>query len=353
MGLTRTASASRLSAIAAPMVSTQHVAANGGVVTWKTWAPTGTRLGWCTWSSSPRVPKFNASVRCTGPVSRVARFEANGSTSAESYTLTLTVLSKVTTVDHLKVVEAGAVPPPPPVTPPPPVVPATPAQTSANWSGYVIEGANDGVGGNWTVPTLDCSGVTMSTSSDWVGVNGVTSPDLFQTGVTDSCTDGTQSDYAWFTDAALGFGTSFPGLGLTISPGDAVSAEVFQDTSGFWAYSITDVTSGETYPAPGQAEVTSYSGQGVEAEWIEEDPGCASDESYCWTNGGAELWPFANFGSVTFSDMTLYGVGSWTLPYSDAEEMTYPDGSAEALPSSIQGSGASVNFTVTYEQDES
>ena len=62
-------------------------------------------------------------------------------------------------------------------------------------------------------------------------------------------------------------------------------------------------------------------------------------------------YPLADFGSVTFTDLGLtVPSGSWTLPpYSDAIEMVAPDGSVEALPSPIQGSGASAAFTVTYE----
>ena len=54
---------------------------------------------------------------------------------------------------------------------------------------------------------------------------------------------------------------------------------------------------------------------------------------------------------MTFTDLGLIvPSGSWTVPpYSDAWEMVAPDGSVEALPSPIQGSGASAAFTVTYE----
>jgi hypothetical protein len=77
------------------------------------------------------------------------------------------------------------------------------------------------------------------------------------------------------------------------------------------------------------------------AEWIAEDTGDPTTQ---------RLHPLADFGSVTFTDLTLVPTsGSWTLPYSDAIEMMTPDGSVEALPSPIQGSGASADFTVTYE----
>ena len=47
-------------------------------------------------------------MKCkTGRVVRPATFEANTSTKAKDYTLNLVVRGKTTTVDHLKVVEAG------------------------------------------------------------------------------------------------------------------------------------------------------------------------------------------------------------------------------------------------------
>jgi hypothetical protein len=306
------------------------------------------------------VPKFNASVRCTGKVSRSAHFKANTSTGAEDYALTLRVLGKTTcattgsctsgtTVDYLKVVEAGvAAPSPPPASPPPP--PAKPA-TSQNWSGYHWLGATDGVSGEWTVPTLDCADTSNGMSSDWVGVNGwEDSSGLFQTGVNDECDNGYQIDWAWFTDEAEGY-SSDQGTANDVfddvSAGDVISAEVYLDVNGYWDYVITDLTSGATAGAEVQDGNDYLSGAAGEAEWIDEDTGCA-DSSLCWWNGPAEVFPFPNFGSVTFTDLTLAPVsGSWTLPYSDALEMIYPDGSPEVLPSQPTAS----SFTVTYESD--
>jgi hypothetical protein len=123
---------------------------------------------------------------------------------------------------------------------------------------------------------------------------------------------------------------------FAVAPGDVIDAEVYQDTSGGWDYYVSDLTSGSS------SSTESFSGLGTSAEWIAEDPGDP-------TTG--EPLPLADFGSVTFTDLGLtVPSGSWTLPpYSDAIEMVAPDGSVEALPSPIQGSGASAAFTVTYE----
>jgi hypothetical protein len=189
-------------------------------------------------------------------------------------------------------------------------------------------------------------------SSDWVGVNGWDYPSgLFQTGVSDECENGNQVDWAWFTDEAEEY-ESTQGTANDVfddvSAGDVISAEVYLDVNGYWDYQITDLTSGATAGAEVQDGNDYLSGAAEEAEWVEEDTGCPSGGANCWSNSGAEDWDFPNFGSVTFTDLTLSPVsGSWTLPYSDAVEMIYPDGSPEVLPSQPTTSG----FMVTYESD--
>jgi hypothetical protein len=223
----------------------------------------------------------------------------------------------------------------PTTTTPPPT--SFPGSTSPIWSGYVLTGGSGGyqtVSGEWTVPTVDCVSTPDGYTSDWVGVNGWNGVgDLFQDGTTSYCFNGQQSDYAWWTDETESYLAQYL---FTVAPGDVIDAEVYQDTSGGWDYSISDLTSGSH-----ESGNPSFSVLGTSAEWIAEDPGDATTEPL----------PLANFGSVTFTDLGLtVPSGSWTLPpYSDAVEMVAPDGSVEALPSPIQGSGASAAFTVTYE----
>jgi hypothetical protein len=96
-----------------PMTTwTRHIGTSGGKVTFSDWAATGVHPAWCTWSSSPKIPKFNATVRCSGKVSRSALIPANTSTNTRRYTFELTVLGKKTTHDYLIVTEAGKAPPP-------------------------------------------------------------------------------------------------------------------------------------------------------------------------------------------------------------------------------------------------
>ena len=241
------------SAAGTATVPTRHLTAEGGTVKWPVAVHNAKT---CSWSSSPSVAGFTTTVKCkSGRVERSFRFGANPLTKAKDYTLSLTVRGKATTVDHLKVVEAGRTTPttttvPPTTTttssttstttttvtttPPPP---ASPGLTSPNWSGYVLTGASGGyqaISAKWTVPAVDCSSLQNSETSDWVGVNGWLGADwggLFQDGTTSYCFNGQQGDYAWWTDAAASY--SAPTL-FAVAPGDVIDAEVYQDSSGYW-----------------------------------------------------------------------------------------------------------------------
>jgi hypothetical protein len=169
-----------------------------------------------------------------------------------------------------------------------------------------------------------------------VGVNGfgASNPGLFQDGTTSYCLNGQQGDYAWWTDEAEGYSSQDV---FAVAPGDLVHAHVYQEAAGSWAYYIEDVTNGLQSSA-----LEPFSGAGTSAEWIAEDPGDPTTQG---------LYPLADFGSVTFTDLGLtVPSGSWTVPpYSDAIEMVGPDGQVETLPGAIRGSSASAAFSVTYE----
>ena len=92
---------------AAIKIPTHDLSAKGGTVTFST---TVKNARSCAWSSSPKVAGFDATVKCvTGKVARTAKVKANSLLIARDYMLTLTVKGKTTTVDHLKVEEAGKV----------------------------------------------------------------------------------------------------------------------------------------------------------------------------------------------------------------------------------------------------
>jgi hypothetical protein len=183
------------------------------------------------------------------------------------------------------------------------------------------------VSGEWTVPTLNCVVVPNGGTSDWVGVNGWVDPaDLFQVGTSSTCSGGSQSNFAVWSDGAFSYAWQQQ---FTVNAGDVISAEVQQSSSGTWTATVTDVTSGQSATA---SESAVYAGSS--AEWVAEDSG---------VQGSSNLTPLADFGIVTFTNLRVTPTSA--LTYADAIEMLTSGGSAEAMPSQPQGA----SFSVTYE----
>src|SRR3989442_12102974 len=157
---------------------------------------------------------------------------------------------------------------------------------STNWSGYAVTGASGSVSdakGSWTVPAIQgtCPG-TNQYSSFWVSIDGFNYRTVEPTGTDSDCQNGATTYYAWFE--------FFPHPlflinGLTITPGDHMTAEVISSGRSF-TVTITD-------PNPGASFSTSakvHSAQRSSAEWIAEAPS---------SSGG--VLPLADFGTVSFS----------------------------------------------------
>lgn len=239
------------------------------------------------------------------------------------------------------IAEAGANSPPP-----------GPVQ-SENWSGYVgvAGGPVTGVGGTFTVPTLNCTDTPNGLEANWDGIGGAQPGEaLIQTGVLSQCSNGAQTDVPWWE--IVGGSTNLPEQpfsSFSVHAGDTINVQVGQDSqSGAWLTCIADLSTGEVglmatglsagiaqgncstfsnYTAQQDASTYSYSG-GTTAEWIAEDPG---------TVNGTEL-PFANFGTVTFS-----GIGMSTSGSAVATEIVQ-GGKVLAAPGQLSNN----SFTITY-----
>ncbi len=197
--------------------------------------------------------------------------------------------------------------------------------TSSNWAGYVQEGSYTMVSARWTVPVLDCAATPQGLTTDWVGVNGWGgNSGLFQDGTMSRCINGTQMNYAWWTDDDLN--DAVQGVFL-VGNGDVVSAEVWQRPSGYWAWSVRDVTSGKVASA-GEP----FYGSGATAEWIAEDPGNLATH---------KLSQLADFGTVRFSHARYAGTTSNAAPI---EMVIHQTGLPQAIPGDLVNSA----FEVTY-----
>ncbi len=163
------------------------------------------------------------------------------------------------------------------------------ATLSSNWSGLVTTGSNiQGAEGAWTVPAV--TGASGTDSASWVGVDGVTSSDLIQTGTAQTPGLGYSAWWEILPAPSVTIVT-LTGAAAPVAPGDSMLASVEEVQPGTWTIYIADQTQNWYFQ-----NNFSYSGPGSSAEWIEEAP----------TDNGQQTLP-ADFGTVQFSETGVYG----------------------------------------------
>lgn len=231
---------------------------------------------------------------------------------------------------------------------------------SPNWSGYVVPSSSalvTDVSGDWTVPTLNCSDTPNADSSTWVGIGGEqwnsssSSGVLLQTGTESDCVNGVQENDGWWEEYPANPNHEEIFNDFPVSAGDIIEAAVYQLSDGSWETAVSNLTTGlsgymitgeawgvaetgaSSFTDQGRTTDLTYSG-GYTAEWIVEDTGVAASPG--------TYYPFANFGSVTFTNMRA-SFSSWYLTPSE-EWGIVQDGVTLAAPTSTTSDG----FTDTY-----
>ena len=174
---------------------------------------------------------------------------------------------------------------------------------SSNWSGYAItgsKGAFHAVTGSWKVPAVSAT-KKASYSSNWIGIDGFNNSNLIQTGTESDYHNGAAHYDAWWEILPA---SETVIAGITVHPGDAMSASITKGSGSSWTISISDSTTGKSFTA-----TKSYSGAQTSAEWIEEAP----------TVGG-HLATLAHYGSAVFDPGTVNG-GNPHLTFSNSGDM--------------------------------
>lgn len=187
------------------------------------------------------------------------------------------------------------------------------------------------VSGSWVVPSPTSTSTTASSyDAAWIGIGGVTSSDLIQTGTANIvATDGSVSTMAFYEllpAAAQNI------VSMVVTPGDTMSASITQTGAGQWSLIITDVTTGKTF-----SKAIAYSSQLSSAEWIEEAP----------TLSDGSIAPLDNFGTVRFSGGTTTMDGSsLSIAAANAASITMVDKNNKpiAVPSAVSGGMFSVQY---------
>ncbi len=201
---------------------------------------------------------------------------------------------------------------------------------STNWSGYADTSTTfSTLTGNWTEPSVTCSGGQESLAAFWVGIDGFTSSSVEQDGTLAECYFGTAYYYSWWEMYPT---NSIQVVGSSVRPGDSISASVVRSGSSY-TLKVTD----STHSANSFTTTQSCSGcANSSAEWIAEAPSSSTG-----------VLPLADFHSWTLSGAT---VNSGVISSFTDDEITMIDSSnrVKAQPGSLNGSGN--GFGVTWER---
>ena len=194
---------------------------------------------------------------------------------------------------------------------------------STNWAGYIASGTTfTGVGGTWTVPSIVPS-QPAKYAAQWVGIDGVLSSDLIQTGTGESTSGGTTSYDAWFELLPA----NEVEINAPVAPGDVMAATVTESSPGSWVISIENQTQSWLY-----TNTFSYSIAAQTAEWIEEAPTVNGSQS-----------TLADFGSTAFSSLGVSGVDTSAVGVTEVD-LVDPSNTIIAYPTPFTSTGFSVYY---------
>jgi hypothetical protein len=199
--------------------------------------------------------------------------------------------------------------------------------TSTNWSGYAVTGANGAfksVSASWKEPTATCSGRSAQYAAFWVGLDGFASDSVEQTGTDSDCSGRTPEYYGWYEM----YPANPVNFSNAVSPGDSFTASVTFSGTATYTLVLKDVTRGWT-----QTITKNQSGLArSSAEVITEAPSSESG-----------VLPLANFGTISYSASTANGT---SLASQSPTEITMIDNSnADKDSTSAIGSGGAFSNT--------
>ncbi|KAJ7237726.1 peptidase A4 family-domain-containing protein [Mycena haematopus] len=208
----------------------------------------------------------------------------------------------------------------------------TTTEVSSNWAGAAFvsaAGTYKSVTGTFVVPTPQASSSSSyGSASAWVGIDGDTcGTAILQTGIDFTVFFGQASFQAWYEYYPAG-ATDFSGI--KISAGNTIKLTVTATSTTSGTATIENVSTGVTV----SKSLTSTAELCLEnAEWIVED----------YEDDGSQV-PFANFGTVAFTEASATTQSGSTVGPSDAVLITMQQNN-QVLTSVSTGSSS---VTVSY-----
>ncbi|TVY30315.1 Aspergillopepsin-2 [Lachnellula hyalina] len=209
---------------------------------------------------------------------------------------------------------------------------------STNWAGAVVSSARDSVTavqGSFTVPKpiLPPRGNSNDQycGAAWVGIDGDTcTSSLIQTGVFWCIHHGIVTYEAWYEYIPA---ASIAYSGISVGAGDVITVAVTRNGFNGGVATLENTSSGQsashTFTSDRDGNLC-----GQDAEWIVEDFS---------SNGG--LVPFANFGTITFTEATAVVNGETVSPGSSNADNLYIDfGTGRQTTTTFSGGEVTVGF---------
>lgn len=198
-------------------------------------------------------------------------------------------------------------------------------QHSQNWAGYeVTADSYRSVSATWRIPALSSS---RGVAAQWIGLGGVNSRELIQTGTIEQQTrQGPSADV--FVEKLPNHAQNL----MTVPIGASIAAAIVPGGVNQWKLTITARYQGQVHTKSVMMQISPAYARGIEtsAEWIFEDPA---------HNRGA-LYPLATTQPLTFQNVEA---NNQPIGSASALIMTGRRGQAKVEPSMMR-SGA---FTVT------
>ncbi len=214
--------------------------------------------------------------------------------------------------------------------------PATTTDSTINWAGYIAtNGPFSGISASWTVPNVNSNSNNinrLSADATWVGIGGVNSNDLIQTGTQDIVNSRGEIRSSAFYELLPNNSVTIPNF--NVNPGDTIKANLKDIGNNLWTINISDTTTNQTF-----STIVSYDSSQSSAEWIEEDPSLI--------NGQITL---DNFNKVVFSDgSTIENGKKINILGSNATPVIMVNNQGQTLASvsalNNSGNGFSINRT--------
>ncbi|WP_212521655.1 G1 family glutamic endopeptidase [Actinospica acidithermotolerans] len=157
---------------------------------------------------------------------------------------------------------------------------------STNWAGYAATGHTyTSVASNWTEPSVTCT--SKGIVGFWVGLDGLNSSTVEQTGTGVDCSNGTPQQFAWWETYPA---NSVQVYNVPVSAGDQMSSSVVAQAHGGYVLALTDWTAGWRVENP----VSLPAGKDASAEIIAEA-----------VSAGNQITTLPDFGQVEFTGSTI------------------------------------------------